>query len=219
MQLDEWPQELIDYLHKVNYQWPKWDDLEIPEASESDPMPMVTRPYADGRRGSPDPMPTRYDTDTDTIQYDTIHSAPAADADASVRESPGPSEQKRKTQSAEVVKVSADDGELYHRIKETFEREQPGHRFTDYPKEGKSIKGLIKKARARDPTSPTDLAMGMVEAFRQAREADAFFGKQPFLPSALNASGIYDRVMEWARQQSEMAWWSEQQQSFDEVEF
>ncbi len=117
--------------------------------------------------------------------------APSADAPASVEQ--------------QALTIPDQDQHLYHTIKTTFEKEQPGSRFTNYAKEGKAIKQLIAKARARSPDDPEPLAMGMIEAFRKIREIDEFFRKQPFLPSSLNSAGIYDRVLTWAMNEQEKA--------------
>ena len=114
-------------------------------------------------------------------------------------------------QVAKPEAVKGEDAELYAWLKARFEKEQPNQRFTDYKKEGKSIKGIIRKARERDPTDPHGFAEGMVESFAELRRRDRkFFGKQPFLPSALNASGIWDRVLSeayerWKREQAVVA--------------
>ena len=100
----------------------------------------------------------------------------------------------------EPISVSEDDAALYTSIKVRFEKEQPQHRFTNYKKEGQSIKWLIEKARARDPDSPDVFLEGMIRMFEYLRSIDKFFKGQPFLPSALNASAIWDRVLSAAQE-------------------
>lgn len=130
--------------------------------------------------------------------------APSADAHAS-----------SEVATVETVpqEVQGEDDELYAWLKQRFEKEQPGHRFTNYGKEGKAIKGIIAKAKAREPTDPGAFAEGMVETFAELRRRDRkFYGKQPFLPSSLNASGIWDRVLSEAyerwrdEQETEVNW-------------
>ena len=102
--------------------------------------------------------------------------------------------------------IAPSDLELYHKINETFLSEQLGGRYTNYGKEGSSIYQLIEKAKARDPCNPEVFILGMIACFKALRDSDKkFFGGQPFLPSALNASGIFDRVL------------SEAQKKFEEV--
>lgn len=107
------------------------------------------------------------------------------------------------------------DTVLYNRIKDIFEKEQPQGKFSNYGKEGKAIHGLIEKAKARSPDNPGDFLDAMTQVFRLLRETDKFYRGQPFLPSSLNASGIWDRVLNEA-----MARWKEEREAaaFDPVE-
>lgn len=91
--------------------------------------------------------------------------------------------------------VSVADNTFYNQIKEIFESRQIGNRFKNYGKEGTAIKQMIKDAEGRDPENPDIFLFGMIQTFSDLRETDQFYGKQPFLPSALNASGIWDRVL------------------------
>jgi len=95
--------------------------------------------------------------------------------------------------------------ELYHAIEKSF-LSKNDDTFTDYGKEGKAIKNLIKKARARAPDAPEVFAAQMIEAFWKLKNSgDKFYSSQPFIPSALNASGIWDRVLETLRDKSKSA--------------
>jgi hypothetical protein len=100
--------------------------------------------------------------------------------------------------------------ELYAGLKTYFESKQPDGRFTDYGKEGKALHGLISKARARDPTDPRGFLKVVCGTFSRLKASgDKFWRGQPFLPSALNASGIFDRVIEEARgamQSADVSW-------------
>lgn len=91
------------------------------------------------------------------------------------------------------------DLSLYHSAEEAFLSRNDG-RFTDYPKEGAALKGLVKKARARAPDAPADFLLQMITAFWGLRcTGNSFWQGQPFTPSALNASAIWDRVLETMR--------------------
>tara|TARA_Y100000310_G_C20582362_1_gene763646 strand:- start:413 stop:1243 length:831 start_codon:yes stop_codon:yes gene_type:complete len=88
------------------------------------------------------------------------------------------------------------DPELFKAIEDSFLSKQKGERFTDYGKERKSIERLIKKVKARDPEDPEAFAKKLLEAFYNLKEhGNGFWADQPFLPSTLNASGIFDRVL------------------------
>jgi hypothetical protein len=95
--------------------------------------------------------------------------------------------------------VTDPDAELYQATQAAF-LDRNGGRFTDYGKEGKAIKAIIAKARARAPDDAAGFVQSMLEAFWRLKTGrDAFWTGQPFLPSALNAGGIWDRVLETLR--------------------
>jgi len=120
--------------------------------------------------------------------------------------------------ASQPVLASGDESELYNKVKTVFEREQPGQRFTNYGKEGKAIKGLITKARARAPDKQTEFLAGIIRQFKSMRQnGDKFWGGQPFLPSALNASGIFDRVLSAAQKEHEDI--MQAQENYEEVLF
>jgi hypothetical protein len=88
---------------------------------------------------------------------------------------------------------------FYHAVEKAF-LEKNDDRFTDYGKEGAAIKNLIKKASARAPeNAEAFLAQMIAEFWKQKETSNAFWKGQPFLPSALNASSIWDRVLEQLR--------------------
>ena len=106
---------------------------------------------------------------------------------------------------ATSVAASEKDLYLYHSVEKAF-LSKNDDKFTDYGKEGKAIYGLIKKAKGRSPDNPTDLLREMTHRFWKLRCTDDKFWKgQPFLPSALNASGIWDRVLETMRNEERSA--------------
>jgi hypothetical protein len=95
--------------------------------------------------------------------------------------------------------------DLYHAVEKAF-LSKNDDRFTNYGKEGKAIKELIKKARARAPDNPEAFLTQMIAAFWRLKcSGDKFYSGQPYLPSALNASGIWDRVLESLRNVEAMA--------------
>jgi len=84
---------------------------------------------------------------------------------------------------------------LYSPIKESF-LSKNGNVFTNYAKEGMGIKGLIKKAEIRGEGNPEIFIQNMIEQFyKMSSNGDKFWNQQPFLPSVLNADGIFDRVL------------------------
>jgi hypothetical protein len=94
------------------------------------------------------------------------------------------------------------DTELYTSVQKAF-LSKNGEKFTDYGKEGKAIKQLIKKAKARDPDAHDEFLKSMITRFWELKAGkDRFWKSQPFLPSALNAGGIFDRVLETFRDPS-----------------
>jgi len=107
---------------------------------------------------------------------------------------------KKTSKAAAMTEPRAPDKELYQKIKTIFEGEQPGNQFTSYPKEGTAIKQLLTKAKARDPTNPDVFLLGMIDRFRKMRREDDFIRRHPFLPSALNATWLWDRILSEAWQ-------------------
>lgn len=154
-------------------------------------------------------FPLRNETDGNMTaicrQYDgNMSSTPAQSKvkKSKVKESK-PIEPPAADESAVVpVVVPEKESELYLKIKDVFIQEQPKHRFTDYGKEGKAIKGLIKKCENYSPEN-TDWIFAMIALFKELRQIDNFYGKQPFTPSALNSAGIFDRVMLEAKKRYE----------------
>lgn len=89
---------------------------------------------------------------------------------------------------------------LKKQIESIFIAEQLNNRFTNYPKERSAIIDLIKKAESMNPEDPEIFIMGMIQTFQSLRDSDKFFKSQPFLPSSLNSSGIFDRVLNNAQE-------------------
>jgi len=120
--------------------------------------------------------------------------------------------------SPSLIEVPEDDADLYLEVQTIFVKEQLNHRFTNYGKEGKAIKQLILKARARSPDEPEIFLKGMIATFSEMRNnRDKFWSGQPFLPSALNATAIFDRVLAEAQRR-----WEEEraaEEDFEEIMF
>lgn len=84
---------------------------------------------------------------------------------------------------------------LYNPIKDSF-LSKNGNQFTDYKKEGMAIKGLIKKAETRFPEDPGSFIKSAIEIFYDLTQSnDKYWNSQPFIPSRLNSSGIFDSVL------------------------
>ena len=96
------------------------------------------------------------------------------------------------------------DTALYQSINQAF-LSRNGGKFTDYAKEGAAIKGIIAKCEARQPGDPAGLAQAMIAKLWELKSSgrDKFYQAQPFTPSALNSAGIWDRVLEQYRDNSE----------------
>jgi hypothetical protein len=108
---------------------------------------------------------------------------------------------KRRIESPAADAAIVKTDPLYHGIERGF-LQHNGGKFTDYGKEGKAIQGLIEKARARDKDNAKDLLVSVCAAFWKLKQGtDKFWQGQPFLPSALNASSIWDRVLESMRRE------------------
>jgi hypothetical protein len=97
--------------------------------------------------------------------------------------------------------AAIDGTDLYHSVQAAFESRHGT--FSDYGKEGSSIKRLIAKAGKSFPDDPAAFLHELIGAFWRLKvSGDKFWSSQPFTPSALNASGIYDRVCEQLRTQA-----------------
>jgi hypothetical protein len=88
--------------------------------------------------------------------------------------------------AAPAAQPLAENSELYNKIKKTFETVHGD--FANYAKEGSAIKRIIKL------TKGDESAIGlMLKKYHELTESgDKFWGKQPYIPSALLA--LWDRV-------------------------
>jgi len=104
-----------------------------------------------------------------------------------------PEPKTRKGKPPTVGKEPADS--LYHSIKDSFLAVVGD--FSNWGKEGKAIHGIIEKSSRASPENPAGCAERMIgELWRLKNSGDRFYRDQPFVPSTLNASGIWDRVAE-----------------------
>jgi hypothetical protein len=102
------------------------------------------------------------------------------------------------------IHEAADDEELYKAIEQDFLGRQPGRRFTNWGKEGKAIKQLIVKARARSPDDVARLCAAQIAMFRRMkRNGSKGLREKPDLPSALNTEWVWDAVLEQVARQWE----------------
>lgn len=123
---------------------------------------------------------------------------------------------KEKDSSNLPVKVSKSNPntELYNKIKDSFTAISGD--FTNYPKEGSAIKRIIGYTKGN-----TEQTQVMLETFlKLTKGTDKFWSSQPFTPSTLAASGIWDRVKIEAekQQKSNDPWWEEFESGNTEAE-
>jgi len=85
---------------------------------------------------------------------------------------------------------------LYEPIKEAF-LSKNNDVFSNWAKEGTAIKQLIKKAEARFPEDPGAFIKTVMEKYYKliSNNNDKYWSGHPFIPSSLNSSGIFDRVL------------------------
>jgi hypothetical protein len=108
-------------------------------------------------------------------------------------------QEQEKEQESRII-VDEKDAALHLSIKNAFLEKQPSHTFTNWPREVQGIKGIVKKIRSHLDTEDSEAlqsaAHQLLDTFwRLTQSADKFWGGQPFTPSVLNSSGIFDRVL------------------------
>lgn len=97
---------------------------------------------------------------------------------------------KEETPTAEL---SAQKTKSLYKIIESIFLSKNNNSFDNYKKEGMAIKGIISKAEKRE--NPDVFIQELIEKFYDLTiNGNDFWTGQPFLPSALNASGIFARV-------------------------
>jgi hypothetical protein len=98
-----------------------------------------------------------------------------------------------------VSEAVGDDTQLYHTVKDAFLVGNGGE-FSNYGKEGKAIKGILEKAARASPEDPVGyIERMMAKLWELKNSGDQFWMDQPYLPSTLNSSGLWDRIREKIR--------------------
>ncbi|MCF7945929.1 MAG: hypothetical protein K9L24_03655, partial [Spirochaetia bacterium] len=83
---------------------------------------------------------------------------------------------------------------IYQKIKQVF-LSQNGNKGITSNKEGLAINQLIKKAQVYSPDDFERVIKAIIVKFWELKiSREGFWTRQPFLPSALNADGIWERV-------------------------
>ena len=113
---------------------------------------------------------------------------------------PPKKERKVKKTSPSEKAVPANVDPLYDRLLNAFLRKNDEADW-DFGREGQHIHKLLKKANARP--DPAAFLSQLLETFYELTEKspEKFWRSRPFLPSALNASGIYPQVVKLMRHQ------------------
>lgn len=165
--LKEIPENVIEYLQKVKYQYSI--------------VPCVYRPsYSD------------LDLDLDSDLDSDIDSDIDIDLDITGQSSE-PVTVPAKPVSA-VAPQSKPVDPLYQAIWQSFIGKTKT--FTNYAKEGEATKRLVNMFKLRWPDAPAKEAKAVLERYYQlTRSGGSFWQKQPFTPSALSSAGIFDRVL------------------------
>ena len=170
------PEEVWRNLQRLGYQYQYLEEIRRPFEDLKDTQrgkegPSKTSNYSD------------FDLDLDlNLNSHSTHSPPEAVIE-------------------ESQSLVAEDPECYKAIEQAF-LSQNGNAFTNWGKEGKAIKEILKKARIRAPDGELAFIQSMLTRFWELKTTsrERFWQQQPFLPSALNATGIWDRVLETFRE-------------------
>lgn len=94
-----------------------------------------------------------------------------------------------------LTELSEEDRELYHILKASFLSQVTGGKFTNWPKESKGLKRLLRYSTTFAVDNRSDWLQALLEAFLKLVEGhDRFWSNQPFLPSVLASDGIFPRV-------------------------
>lgn len=94
-----------------------------------------------------------------------------------------------------LAELSEEDRELYHILKESFLSQVTGGKFTNWPKEAKGLKRLLRYSETFAVDNRSDWLQALLEKFLKLVEGhDSFWSNQPFLPSVLASDGIFPRV-------------------------
>lgn len=94
-----------------------------------------------------------------------------------------------------LPELPEEDRELYHALKESFLSKVVGGRFTNWPKEAKGMKRLLRYSEQFAVDNRAEWLQALLEAFLKLVDGnDRFWSQQPFLPSVLASDGIFPRV-------------------------
>lgn len=153
------------------------------------------RRNAAARWGDAKSVPDGCQTDTKTVPNECQNGTKSDAKRVPKRCPPQPQSHTTRDTSVSLVGGTAADKEnrsVYHLIEQAFLQE---NQDWNYGKEGRHILELEKKCLARP--DPESFAKSVVALFWQLthRGNDKLFRKQPFLPSILNSSGLWPRVV------------------------
>lgn len=180
-QIQDWPDELIEYMNRVGYRWPNWDDFDPPQSNGQATVDQPSATVGDGFQRSPTPMQHDTDTDTNTIQYNTDTLAPA-DASAD-----------------EVRPLSPLKDPLANQYQDAFTSQTPADAWKSIPQERKHLNDIAKRTyRLAHATSrdPTELAASIMEQFAEMKRTGKgdYWRTAPFVPSGLTSR--WDAIVE-----------------------
>ena len=102
----------------------------------------------------------------------------------------------KKPENSSKKKSEKEVHPLYESIKEAFLSKNDGI-FSNWAKEGTAINQLIKKSEARFPEDPGAFIKTVMDKYYKLTRNtnDKYWSGHPFVPSSLNSSGIFDRVL------------------------
>lgn len=145
---------------------------------------------------SPSPSPSPIPIPIPKNSGESFDSPPSGPNSSKLKKS----SRKPKPEKSKPQSMQDPDKQLFNSIQKAF-LSKNGDKFTNYGKEGKAISQLIEKAKKRDPEDHQAFIRSMITRFWELKTSgqDKFWRSQPFLPSTLNAGGIFDRVMETFR--------------------
>lgn len=97
---------------------------------------------------------------------------------------------------------------LQRSIDESFRSVQV---YENFAKERGQIRNIATRCKRLDPENPEKLASEMLHMFQALRQRDAWWGSQPFIPSAL--ASLWDRIVSQKRalqgDPEEREWWDD----------
>ena len=201
-QIEDFPEELVKYLYRVNYRWPEWDGVNVPVCPQNDKKEGIKQPLTNPSQGVADPLPTPMQHDT--IQYDTIldldkyntSAVPSAEADASHDESPTSPNLPATTEVKPAPKSLAPLKDPVSRLwEDALTQIQPPDTWGNIAKERKSAQTLGQRSANLITQSPyetlDELITAVLSEYRklksEARPSDTYWGRCSFTPSDILA--------------------------------